>query len=476
MENKTNPSRLFLIALALIMVLNACAPTATPEPEPESAPPEPQIVEVTKIVAGTPIIQQVIVTPTPEPEAPKPTGEILVWGWPAADQAFAAIMEGFNQEYPDITVNVQMIPGAAGQTRDALAAALAAGSGAPDVSMIEINDVGRFVMQGGLVDLIQPPYNAGKYEPDFVPYKWQQGLTPDGKLLAFPWDIGPAGLFYRRDIFEAAGLPSDPGEVAGLLNTWQGYLDTGKLVNDPANNLFWTDNISNIPYIYYAHKNFFDEDFNIAFDNPRTLELFEYALEGRRANLDAKIPAWTQEWYTALEGGQIATTIAGSWFGGFLKSFVDPEGIGNWGVVPIPEDPLQNWGGSFLAIPEQSQNKEAAWAFIEYAMANSDAQNRMFVAVDYFPAYMPAWDNPLYGEADPYFAGQKTRQMWVDIARSEGKVFATPLDSAAEQAFNAEVGRMLDQDLDPADAMENAVTAVEAAIAQDKETLLAQLK
>jgi hypothetical protein len=66
--------------------------------------------------------------------------------------------------------------------------------------------------------------------------------------------------------------------------------------------------------------------------------------------------------------------------------------------------------------------------------------------------------------------------MWVDIARSEGKVFATPLDSAAEQAFNAEVGRMLDQDLDPADAMENAVTAVEAAIAQDKETLLAQLK
>jgi multiple sugar transport system substrate-binding protein len=171
----------------------------------------------------------------------------------------------------------------------------------------------------------------------------------------------------------------------------------------------------------------------------------------------------------------VATTIAGCWFGGFLKSFVDPEGIGNWGVVPIPEDPQQNWGGSFLAIPEQSQNKEAAWAFIEYAMANADAQNRMFVAVDYFPAYMPAWDNPLYEEADPYFAGQKTRQMWVDIAKSEGKVFATPLDSAAEQAFNAEVGVMLDQDLDPAVAMDNAVAAVEAAIAQDKETLLATL-
>jgi multiple sugar transport system substrate-binding protein len=475
MKSKLYPARFFLFSLALIVALSACAPPP-PAAQPTAAPLEPKIVEVTKIVAGTPVVQQVIVTPTPAPEAPKPEGEILVWGWPAADQAFAAIMEGFNEAYPDIQVTVQMIPGPSSGTRDALAAALAAGSGAPDISMIEINDVGRFVMQGGLVDLLQPPYDAGKYEQEFVPYKWQQGLTPDGKLLAFPWDIGPAGLFYRRDLFEAAGLPSDPAEVAELLSTWQGYLDTGKLVNNPAKNIFWTDNISNIPYIYYAHKNFFDEDLNIAFDNPRTLELLTYALEGRRAGLDANIPAWTQEWYTALGAGQIATTIAGSWFGGFLKSWVDPQGAGRWGVVPIPEDPLQNWGGSFLAITEQSQNKEAAWAFIEYAMANADAQNRMFVTVDYFPALMLAWENPIYLEGDPYFAGQNTRQMWIDIATSEGKVIATPLDSAAEQAFNAEVGNMLNQDLDPAVALENAVLAVEAAIARDKETLLAQLE
>jgi multiple sugar transport system substrate-binding protein len=208
------------------------------------------------------------------------------------------------------------------------------------------------------------------------------GLTLDGKLRLL-WIHLQAFLPSYFD----ASPPSEPEEVAKLLSTWQGYLDTGKIVNDPDNNIFWTDNISNIPYIYFAHKNFFDEDLNIAFNNPRTLELFEYALEGRRANLDARIPAWTQEWYTALGSGQIATTIAGSWFGGFLKSFVDPEGSGKWGVVPIPEDPLQNWGGSFLAIPEQSENKEAASAFIEYVATNADAQNRIFINVDYFGLY-----------------------------------------------------------------------------------------
>ena len=386
-----------------------------------------------------------------------------------------SFIKGFNKEYPDIKVTWQMNPGMAGGARDALAAALAAGSGAPDIAMIEINDIGRFVMQGGLVDLKQAPFNAGKYEKDFVPYKWQQALTPDGKLLAFPWDIGPAGIFYRRDIFKDAGLPTEPEEVAKLLNTWQAYLDTGKKVNNPAKNIFWTDNIANIPYIYYAHKNFFDEKLNIAFNNPRTLQLMQYALDGRKNALDAKIPAWTQEWYSAFANGQIATTIAGCWFGGFLKSWIDPNDAGKWGVVPIPEDSLQNWGGSFLAIPEQSQNKEAAWAFMEYALATADAQNRMFLAVDYFPAYMPAWENPLYEEGDPYFGGQKTRILWTQIATSPGKVFATPLDSAAEQAFNAEMGKMLDQNLDPKTAMDNAVKAVTDAVARDKETLLTLL-
>ena len=61
-------------------------------------------------------------------------------------------------------------------------------------------------------------------------------------------------MFYRRDIFEKAGLPTDPAEVAKLLSTWESYIETGKKVNDPKNNVFWMDNASQIPYIYYAHK------------------------------------------------------------------------------------------------------------------------------------------------------------------------------------------------------------------------------
>jgi multiple sugar transport system substrate-binding protein len=461
------------LAVLLVAVALGLSAVQCSAPAPVQTVVVRETVEVEKQVVVTKEVEkQVLVTPTPQPEAPKPEGEITVWGWPAADKAFEAIIQGFNEEYPAIQVTWEMIPGMAGGTRDALSTALAAGSGAPDISMIEINDIDRFVLQGGLVDLLQEPYNAGRYKDDFVAYKWDQATTPDGRLLAFPWDIGPASIFYRRDVFEKAGLPSDPESVAEMLSTWQDYIDAGKKVNDPANNIFWIDNAPQIPYIYYAHKNFFDGDYNVAINNPKTLQVLQYAKQARQLGLDAKATPWTEEWYSMLGNGQIATVIAGCWFGGFLKSWIDPDGAGNWGVIPIPEDPLQNWGGSFLAITEQSQNKEAAWAFIEYAMATPNAQNQMFVAVDYFPAYTPAWDNPLYEEGDLYFGGQKTRALWTQIATSPGDIFTSPMDSAAEQAFNSEVARMLDQDLDPQETLKAAEQAITEQTAADRALLM----
>src|SRR6056297_3483104 len=93
------------------------------------------------------------------PEGPV---DIVIWGWPAADVAFEAIMPGFEELYPDINVTWEMT--ASDAVADALTAAIAAGSGAPDISMIEINYIDQFALFGGLVDLLQEPYNAGRYQ------------------------------------------------------------------------------------------------------------------------------------------------------------------------------------------------------------------------------------------------------------------------------------------------------------------------
>ena len=100
-----------------------------------------------------------------------------------------------------------------------------------------------------------------------------------------------------------------------------------------------------------------------------------------------------------------------------MKSWIAPESAGKWGVCRLPAGIADsNQGGSYLAIPSQNQNKEAAWVFIQFALATKEVQNAMFEAVDYFPGYKTAWGDPIYDEEGPYFAGQKTRALWADIA------------------------------------------------------------
>ncbi|MCB0146576.1 MAG: extracellular solute-binding protein, partial [Caldilineaceae bacterium] len=191
---------LLVILAMFIALVAACAPAA-PAGESGSAAQEPEQTTIT------------------------------VWGWPAADVAYESFIADFEAANPDIKLDIQMMPTA--EEHDKLLASLAAGAGAPDVAMIEINYIDKFVAKGGLVDLLQEPYNAGKYKDEMVPYKWMQASSPDGRLVAFPWDIGPATFFYRRDLFEQAGLPSDPESVAELTSTWPGFLDVAKKLTNP---------------------------------------------------------------------------------------------------------------------------------------------------------------------------------------------------------------------------------------------------
>ena len=92
-----------------------------------------------------------------------------------------------------------------------------------------------------------------------------------------------------------------------------------------------------------------------------------------------------------------------------------------------------NWGGSFLVIPEQSKNKAAAWAFVKYMLATKEGQNDIFQAVDYFPAYTPAYeDASIYDATDDYFSGQQTKKLWAELAKELGLSMPTVLTNVNE--------------------------------------------
>ncbi len=400
-------------------------------------------------------------------------GTITFGGWPAADEAVEAIIDGFQEEYPNVEVEVEMMGTA--DHHDRLLTSLAAQAGAPDVAMIEAEYIGAFRDRPGFVNLLEEPYNASQYEDDFVDYKWQHAQSSDGEVMVgLPWDIGPLSFFYNRRMFEDAGLPSEPDEVYELLSHPDSFLEAARALT--VEDQQWAiGNATDIFFGRWANRDWYDFDLSFRFDSDESLDLIELGRIMREEGLDAQVDAFDEEWTSLIGDGRIAIVPSGSWFGGFLKTWVAPDLEGDWGVIAPPLFDSTNWGGSFLAIPEMSDNKAAAWAFVEYMLANSRPQNEMFEAVDYFPAYMPAWDDPMYDEPDPYFAGQRTRRLWAEIAEGTEPTMVTPMDAETADILISRVDAGIDAGEPAQQIIDDAIEEILGATQMEREALKARL-
>lgn len=403
------------------------------------------------------------------------SGTITVGGWPSGDDGFKAAMAGFNEKYPNIEVELNFTDTTA--HHQALQTALTAGSGAPDVAMVEGAYIAQYKDSKALTDL--NTLGAAELKDDFVAFKWDQAVSSDGsRFVAVPWDLGPTLYYYRTDVFEECGLPTDPDEVAELLSTPEGFLKAAEAVSIPGQRWFLPS--AAYPYQWlFINRDYYDDDLNLVLERDNDLEVLDTCLKIRENGWDMNVDMWSTEAYAAYQAGTCVTVAAGSWFSGFLKTDIDPDGAGHWGATVLPLGmPATNWGGSFLVIPEESQNKEAAWAFVKYMLATAEGQNAMFKAVDYFPAYKPAWDAApeLYTDPDDYFGGQAPNSIATKIAADVPVVNNTIMDTTAEgyiySAFNegAEAGET------PEQIRDRLGSEIEAACAELKEQQIQTLK
>jgi len=160
----------------------------------------------------------------------------------------------------------------------------------------------------------------------------------------------------------------------------------------------------------------FDETGNImirAPGNRRALEILRAILD---SGITAPINAFSHEFFASFKNDRIATYPLAVWLGGSIKDYA-PETAGNWGVfrlpAPYPGGPrVSNLGGSVLVIPAQSDKRDEAWAFIEYALCTVGAQIEQYRNFDLFPGLLAAFDHPFFDEPDPFYAGQQVRRLF----------------------------------------------------------------
>ncbi len=354
------------------------------------------------------------------------SGKIVVWGWKSAmtDTLVASgVLDDFRAEYPAVEVEIQEY--APQDVYVNFPLALTAGETDPDVVYIESSHLAQIVALGGLMDLTD---RVRPYIDLMNDYRWPDA-TRDGKIYAMPWDSGPVVLYFRRDVFEKAGLPTEPEAVGELVSTWESYLGVCRTIKEKTGLYCFAHNKANNYGRLYEMAlweqglGYYDlETGEITVDSPENVATLEMLGQFWKEDLASDNLEWTDPWYAELASldAPVATIVEASWLEIFLKAWIAPGTEGLWGVTRMPAGPYggaraANDGGSTFVINGKSDNPEAAWAFIEYVVGRRESQLKLFAISGFIPALETTYDDPLFDEGDPYFAGQNARRIYAEV-------------------------------------------------------------
>lgn len=388
------------------------------------------------------------------------TDTIDVWGWDIAAQALKLTAQAYEQDHDEAVVSVTEFerPAMKEEFRDALSA----GEGAPAVAMLESVDAPADVASpGGIRDLSSRIEEAGLRE-EFTEGAWESIDVDDG-TYAVPWDIGPVVLYYRRSIYDDAGI--DPT----TFETWDDFRAAGEQLPDDIALINIPDGDINGQWRTLCRQQGMtpiteDGKINIASEESRNAATLLDDLH--EAGLTTRLQGFTDPWSSAYEGGEIASLLSASWMVGTMQEDMEAS-AGDWGVVRIPAfEPggrrASNWGGSNLVIPEQVSDPtaELAWEYITWSLAREEMQVLMFEQEGLFPTLQAAYDDPVFEEELPFFRNQPVRKIFVDVAEEiPGWRFSTATP-AISQAVETEFERMFDGEHTPEEAVQAAAETV----------------
>lgn len=371
---------------------------------------------------------------TPTNTSEELSGKIVVWSWDVAAKSLEDAAVEFNKIHPDVTVEIEDL--GTDQVYDRLITRLASKTGLPDVVTMEGERVATFAAKfpNGFADLTEY-VNVD----DFLPVKISE-VTSNGKIVGFPWDGAPSGLFYRADLFQQAGInPED-------IKTWDDFIEQGekmKAIDVKMMPLAASKNPTFLGMLYeQTGSYFFDEKGNVALNSENGIK----AATTLKKLYDSGITYDNGDWdglVSATKEGKIATVPTAVWWAGTLIDEVQ-ESAGNWRVMSLPaiEEGLSFGavnGGSNVLVPEDAPNKAAAIEFVKFAMTDVKTQINAFSKYGLYPSYKPAYDDPIFDKELEYFGGQKLWKFFADISNDVPKInYTENFDEAIDQVRDAQ--------------------------------------
>lgn len=293
-----------------------------------------------------------------------------VWSFAPAS-SMKVLIHNFEHLYPSITVHTEDVGGggSTGAEYSKLLTAINAGSGAPDVALVEYDYLPEFVASKGLANIA--PY-VDRYK-SFVPkWAWSE-VSFKGGVYMFPNGGGTMGMVYVPKLLTKYHLP--------IPTTYAQYAtDAVKLHKlDPKAYMTYFP-VNDGGYQEALMQQAGAQPFALSKNGTWTIDLTSPAIErelnywGHLVKVGAveAVDDFTPAWEHGITSGSFATYMGASWMPSYaIAPYVKP-GTQTFSVTHMPYwkagQPVDaNWGGSGYVVTAQSKHPHAAALFTAYA-------------------------------------------------------------------------------------------------------------
>jgi len=320
------------------------------------------------------------------------------------------------KEYMDENPNVKVVHNRAATSNDARANYFQklGKKGLADIEAIEVDWLPEVMKYS---DLLAPV-------PDDLTDRWLDWKTeaatdPDGNLIGYGTDIGPEAVCYRQDLFEAAGLPSDPADVAAAIDgDWSKYFALGEQYTAATGEAFFDSAGSTyqgmINQVEAAYEDPESGDI-IATENPEVKDIYDQVLAAS-ATQSAHLGQWSDDWYAGMSNGAFATLLCPGWMLGQITGNA-PDTTG-WNIANVFPNGGGNWGGSYLTVPANGPHVKEAQALADWLTA-PEQQIKAFENAGNFPSQVEALkSDTLLSSTNEYFNNAPVGQIFTDRANA----------------------------------------------------------
>jgi multiple sugar transport system substrate-binding protein len=391
---------------------------------------------------------------------------VTMWAW---YPNMELVVDNFNEQNDEVQV-CWTNAGAGGDAYDKFQTAISAGSGAPDVMMVEADRIATFQAQEALVDLSDLGYEDVKDK--FSEGAWKDVSVGDG-IYGAPVDGGPMGMIYRTDIFEQYGI-TPPTTWAEFETAAQTVKDAGGPVfasfaaNQPAEVTALMYQNGAEPFTYDPAD---EGAIGINLNSDEIKEVLDYWSGLVEKGLVGTEDQFTPEYIAGVINGDYATYLSAAWAPGYLQGSGVGEGAdaGVWASAPMPQwdanSPIAiNWGGSAFSVSSQANDPELAaqvafGVYADQASLDDGWQNQII-----FPLNVEVLESEEFLNYEvPFFDGQQAnKEVYVPAANAYEGMTYTPIGQYYYSQLTEQIARINDGSAtgsEAADALQEAVVA-----------------